>query len=258
LNSESKVIEYLRARAHTQGPFNDGRKIALILPGGLMSGVIGAGAVTAFEELGLTNAFDVVYCASAGFANASYFLSGNTALGSEVYWDEISGKKFVNFSKFWKPFNFEKVVRAIKINKPLLYQKLYSTDTELLVRLRNNRIIKYVNIKSFPEKDYFKLLKAAISFPYLSRGAQIEGLRFYDGGRIMRDACREYVEDALRDGATDIVIPYNHFHQVIVLNSGNILEIIPEQLVSIFETKPEVLKTVHGAMRNQVLNMFGK
>ena len=50
------VIEHILARKDKAVPVNDGRKIALVLYGGLMTGVCGAGALQAFKEMGLGKA----------------------------------------------------------------------------------------------------------------------------------------------------------------------------------------------------------
>src|SRR5580693_5441808 len=100
------VFDHIRARRgatrDATGSFNDGRKIALVLYGGIMLGVRGAGALRAFEETGLGNAFDEIYTMSSGFLNGLYFLSGQIADGLAVYSDEFSGKRFLNPRRFWK------------------------------------------------------------------------------------------------------------------------------------------------------------
>src|SRR5665213_922981 len=101
-NSQHQVIKNLLARVGQKAPFKDGRKIGLILPGGMMAGINGAGAVCALEELELSQSFDVIYTASAGFANGSYLLSENTELGSTVYYEDLIGDKFIHLWKVWE------------------------------------------------------------------------------------------------------------------------------------------------------------
>ena len=64
-----EVLRALAARHRTgsrPGARDDGLRIALIIEGGGMRGVISAGMALALDELGLVPAFDAVYGASAG------------------------------------------------------------------------------------------------------------------------------------------------------------------------------------------------
>ena len=73
--------EVLRALAARQGTGSrplardDGLRIALIIEGGGMRGVISAGMALALDELGLVPAFDAVYGASAGAITGAWLLS---------------------------------------------------------------------------------------------------------------------------------------------------------------------------------------
>jgi predicted patatin/cPLA2 family phospholipase len=65
-----------RRRADSQpGARDDGLRIALIVEGGGMRGVISAGMALALDELGLVPAFDAVYGASAGAITGAWLLS---------------------------------------------------------------------------------------------------------------------------------------------------------------------------------------
>jgi predicted patatin/cPLA2 family phospholipase len=73
--------EVLRALAARRGTGSrplardDGLRIALIIEGGGMRGVISAGMALALDELGLVPAFDAVYGASAGAITGAWLLS---------------------------------------------------------------------------------------------------------------------------------------------------------------------------------------
>lgn len=99
--ADGDLIDLLRARAaHGDGPpFRDGATIGLVVEGGAMRGVVSAGMVTALEALGLTRAFDVVYGASAGAINAAYFLAGQAALGTTIYYEDINNGRFINLRR---------------------------------------------------------------------------------------------------------------------------------------------------------------
>jgi len=80
------VAEVLRRRA-LGGGRDDGARLALAIEGGGMRGAVSAGMAIAIDELGLTDAFDDVYGASAGALNAVWLLSGNPADGLRPYAD---------------------------------------------------------------------------------------------------------------------------------------------------------------------------
>src|SRR5437868_15405392 len=73
----------------------DDRKIGLIVEGGAMRGVISCAALQALEELGMTAAFDEVYGASAGAVNAAYFLAGQAAYATSIYYQKINNTRFI-------------------------------------------------------------------------------------------------------------------------------------------------------------------
>src|SRR5438477_12775484 len=85
-----------RARRIRQGDSpQDGRKIALIVEGGAMRGVISCAALMGLEDLGMTPVFDEVYGASAGAVNAAYFLAGQAAYATTIYYQKINNTRFI-------------------------------------------------------------------------------------------------------------------------------------------------------------------
>src|SRR5499433_3227138 len=85
-----------RARALKEGRQPaDGRKIALVVEGGGMRGVISCAALMGLEELGMTDVFDEVYGASAGAVNAAYFLAGQAAFATTIYYQKINNTRIL-------------------------------------------------------------------------------------------------------------------------------------------------------------------
>src|SRR5215470_7873509 len=96
------TIELLkeRARCFKRGrEATDGRKVGLIVEGGAMRGVISCASLMALEDLGLTEVFDEVYGASAGAVNAAYFLAGQAAYATTIYYQKINNTRFIR--RFW-------------------------------------------------------------------------------------------------------------------------------------------------------------
>jgi predicted patatin/cPLA2 family phospholipase len=66
-------------------------KFDLYLGGGVMSGVFGAGVVTGLQEANAYDKIRKVRASSAGSFNGAYFLSGQSHLGSTIYWENLPG-----------------------------------------------------------------------------------------------------------------------------------------------------------------------
>lgn len=79
VETKSSVIKTIleRIKSNSQpGNRDDDKKIALIIQGGAMRGVIGGGMVMAMEELiGGSNPFDVMYGTSSGAYAEAYLLT---------------------------------------------------------------------------------------------------------------------------------------------------------------------------------------
>jgi predicted acylesterase/phospholipase RssA len=61
-----RVLGERRRAGSLPGEREDGLRVVLAIEGGAMRGTISAGMALALDELGLVNAFDAVYGASAG------------------------------------------------------------------------------------------------------------------------------------------------------------------------------------------------
>lgn len=259
-----QVLEKILARAHRKAPFNDGRKIGLVLPGGMMTGVNGAGVMCALQELGLAQSFDVIYTASAGFANASYLLAENTEVGSSIYYEEFSGSQFIHLWKVWEPVSYDRAIEAVRDIKPIDCDKIWSSATDFVLRLSDysdaGKKRVYIHVKEYPTSDYFNLFRAAISSPIITRCTKIHLRKMCDGQITNKDVI-SLVQTALDSDCTDLLIVYNQEAQrdiVKLPKAERHFEIVPEPAskIGLFETRAEVLKKAHGAMKMHVLSLF--
>src|SRR3989344_6231968 len=129
------VIEHLNNRRNKAVPINDGRKIALVSFGGTMTGINGAGAMIALEELGLSYAFDEIYAISAGFCNVSCLLSKQTNMGTSIYYEDLCSKTFFNLFRFWNVVNIDFLIHVLNNIKKLDVKKILNSKTRLFVKL---------------------------------------------------------------------------------------------------------------------------
>src|SRR5262245_29844400 len=114
--SPERVLNLIRERRQRKElgePLDDGHKLALIVEGGAMRGDYTAGAVFALACLNGADVFDVVYAASSGAVNSSYFLSGQARLAVGTYYEDLCGPEFINHFRFWKMVDIDFVEKEV-------------------------------------------------------------------------------------------------------------------------------------------------
>ncbi|HEY0636882.1 MAG TPA: patatin-like phospholipase family protein [Pseudonocardiaceae bacterium] len=91
------VLEVLGERAATgsrPGARSDGHRVALVVEGGGMRGVVSCAMAAAIEELGLVDAFDLVVGTSAGALNGAAVLAGVAGGCTEEYSGGFASRAF--------------------------------------------------------------------------------------------------------------------------------------------------------------------
>jgi predicted patatin/cPLA2 family phospholipase len=98
LRGHPVVQTILRRRGDGSRPGvrSDGRRVALVIEGGGMRGVVSAGMTAAIEQLGLRDSFDEVHGASAGAFNAAFLLAGQAAYLTTLYQHGFGDPRFVS------------------------------------------------------------------------------------------------------------------------------------------------------------------
>jgi predicted patatin/cPLA2 family phospholipase len=97
--SSHPVARILRERAEAgsvPGAREDSHRVALVLEGGGMRGVVSAGMVAALERLGMRDAFDLIVGSSAGAINGAALLSGVAQRAADAYCGPLASRSFVN------------------------------------------------------------------------------------------------------------------------------------------------------------------
>ena len=253
------IFTYLLDRARKKPPFKDGRKIGLCLPGGMMTGVRGAGAMIALEDLGLSEAFDEICVASAGFPNGLYFKSKEARKGTSIYLEELSGRKFIDWSNLLKmkhPIKVEAVLNAILGSKHVNLKNLFSSPAPLFVRLKHGNSAVYVNAHSYKER-LAPLLRSSISVPFLMKPPLPIGDKSYYDGQLGVMDMAEHLKFALHESMMDVLVVYNHSGQRTSVFSERLTEILPPRTrLSLFETQSSVLKEAAEEMTYQVKKEF--
>jgi predicted patatin/cPLA2 family phospholipase len=99
LDPRHPVLEVLRERAlrgSRPGRRRDPHRVALVVEGGGMRGVVSAGMTAALERLGVTGCFDLVVGASAGAINGAALIAGVARVGAAAYHGPLASRDFVN------------------------------------------------------------------------------------------------------------------------------------------------------------------
>ena len=90
----------LIARRRAGGAVREDRaRLGLVIEGGGMRGVVGGGMVATLEVLGLRTVFDHVVGASAGACAGAYFLAGQAALGTRIFYEDINNRTFIDLAR---------------------------------------------------------------------------------------------------------------------------------------------------------------
>jgi predicted patatin/cPLA2 family phospholipase len=93
------VVAVVRERAgggSRPGARRDPHRVALVLEGGGMRGVVSAGMAAAIERLGLTASFDLVVGSSAGAINGGALVAGVARGCAAAYYGPFASRSFVN------------------------------------------------------------------------------------------------------------------------------------------------------------------
>ncbi len=200
LHKNKRVIERLRERKEGK---KDNNRIGLIIEGGGMRGVFGAGVCNGLAELGYNNCFDYVYSSSSGSCSGAFLLAGQGETSSELYY------KYLNSFRFIRPWRFGKIMdldylfdEICKKKEALDLEKLKQEKTELkvfIVNAENGMCEHYTNHDTV---DFYKVLKASCALPFLYGPVMINGTDYMDGniGKALP------IENALTDGCTDLLV----------------------------------------------------
>jgi len=202
------VIEGLNTRVRrceNAATATDGRKFALIVEGGAMRGIISSGGLLALEALGMTGVFDDVYGCSAGAINAAYFVAGQAAVGTTIYYEEATHPRFLNPLRVWKIGDVDYLADTIiSRSKPLDLHAVTTSPTRLHVSITDAGTAESLLVEvQNAEIALPLLLKASAAIPLLyNRVVAINGRDCVDGG------CANPlpVEEAIAGGATDLLV----------------------------------------------------
>lgn len=202
------VIDRIKGRASGQGTIASpglSRKLALIVEGGAMRGVISCGALLALEELGFTQAFDEVYGASAGAINAAYFLAGQAAYATAIYYHDINNNRFIRTPWRRRFIDLDHLFDTIIAReRRLRVDQVLKSPSQFFISIADaesgDALLVHAQTSSDP---LLTLLKASGAMPLLYNGfVTVNGRPCFDGGMLNPLP----ITEAIERGCTDILV----------------------------------------------------
>ncbi len=175
--------------AAASGSRDDGARIILAIEGGAYAASSVGAWWRPLEDLGLTTAFDEVIGCSAGAIAGAYFIAGQAAFGTRIFYDEeINNRKFIDKRRLLvrRPvvsvdFLLDDVCRN---NKRLDWQAVLASGTRLVCMASDLDGQHKAQLDGFQEQEaLFEAMRASARIPGVAGPpVVIGGRRHVDGG----------------------------------------------------------------------------
>jgi predicted patatin/cPLA2 family phospholipase len=183
------VVQAIRRRrdeGSRPGQRSDGRRIALVIEGGGMRGVVSAGMTAAIEQLGLRDAFDEVHGASAGAFNGAFLLAGQAAYLAALYPHGFGDPSFVGLRQLLhgRPlFDMDYVIGDVwRRQRPLQTERILSSGIELHCTATDADTAEIVDLTDLRDGEEIRCaMRASGRLPWLAGPpVQFRGRRLLD------------------------------------------------------------------------------
>ena len=208
--SSHPVVALLRERAErgsAPGSRQDPHRLALVLEGGGMRGVVSAAMTGALDRLGFAQCFDIVAGASAGAINAAALLAGEAQRATAAYCGPLASRSFVN------PLRALRGKPVIDVNTVLDYvagldaaghERVTGSEVKLLCLATDVESARPVVLQGMrTERELWDAILASSRMPWAG-GPPVElgGRRYLDGGM----SAPIPVPEAVEAGATHVLV----------------------------------------------------
>lgn len=163
----------------------EGRKIAIVGPGGGTRCAYGAGGFTA-----LANEYklkpDIIIGASGDAGTAVYYTSGQIHESEKIWTKALATSKFISYRRLLKAMNLDYLIDTIFKNQhPLDVAAFRDSDIACYIPITEKKTGKarYVSNRDSAEEpvDIFEALRATKAIPVLVPPVTIEGRKYEDG-----------------------------------------------------------------------------
>jgi predicted patatin/cPLA2 family phospholipase len=181
-----QTILHRRDEGSVPGARTDGRRVALVVEGGGMRGVVSAGMTAAIEQLGLRDAFDEVHGASAGAFNAAFLLAGQAAYLATLYQYGFGDPRFVSFTRALRggpAFDLDHVINHVWTReRPLRLDAVLSSGIDLHCTATDVDRAAIVDLTGLRDEAQIRCaMRASGRLPWLAGGpVSFRGMRLLD------------------------------------------------------------------------------
>ena len=207
--ADHPVARLLRERAEAgsrRGARADPHRVALVLEGGGMRGVVSIGMAAALERLRLADCFDLVVGSSAGAINGAALLAGEAVRAADAYCGVLASRAFVN------PLRVLRGKPVIDVNDVL--ELVTAVDASRQERLTADGAVLHcvatdvdsgeaVDLHGMrTQREIWDAILASSRMPWAGGPpVELDGHRYLDGGMVSPIP----VAEALAAGATHVL-----------------------------------------------------
>lgn len=170
------VVEIIRRRRSERsrpGNRSDGRRVALVIEGGGMRGIVSAAMTSALEQLGYGDAFDEVHGASAGAFNAAFWLAGQASYLTALYACGFGDPRFARPLRMVRGgpiLDMDYVITDVWARqRPLLCEAILSSEVTLHCTATDADTAELVDLTNLDSaQDIRCALRASARLPWLA------------------------------------------------------------------------------------------
>jgi predicted patatin/cPLA2 family phospholipase len=215
---EHPVVELIRRRrdeGSRPGDRRDDRRVALVIEGGGMRGVVSAGMTAAIEQLGLRDAFDEVHGASAGAFNGAFLLAGQASYLTALYQYGFGNPAFVSLRQLLRGrplFDLDYVIGEVwREQRPLQLERIFSSGIDLHCTATDVETAQIVDLTDLADGEQIRCaMRASARLPWLAGPpVPFRGRRFLDA--TLAEAIPVHVAERT---ATDLLVLQTRPHGV--------------------------------------------
>jgi predicted patatin/cPLA2 family phospholipase len=203
-----ELIARRMRRASVPGRRDDSAKLALVIEGGGMRGVVSGGMVTALDDLGLQNSFDFVIGTSAGALAGAFFLAEQPRRGTSIYYEDLVGREWLDYRRALRGapiLALDYLLDDLMVDhKSLNWERVISSPVPLYAVATQWPDYKSVVLGEFENRDELRAaLRASARIPVIAgKPVVMRGEEYIDGS--IREAIP--ISSALALGATHMLV----------------------------------------------------
>jgi predicted patatin/cPLA2 family phospholipase len=188
------------------------RSCALVVQGGGMRGVYSASVLAELHRVGHGDRFEAIYATSAGALNAAVLLSGQAPLGLGIYFDELSGLRFINPLRPRCLLDLDHLIDDVFTHRvPVDLGAVERSRTLLRIGMTDTATGQLTWADNRGAWPLLECLRATAAMPVAyGREVQILGRSYVDGGLVSSVPLAAAIADGHKDILVVLTRPLTH------------------------------------------------